>query len=157
MQIQKSNALIPSKPPNICSELHSLYYVLFSWDLCLVMYYFFFQIMLIKALGILLRDLVDVGHWTFILFWDPRGTWMFKVCSVVRSWGSWIIIFVSSRDPRDVGFLLCREIMGILDLDWAILSWDPVDLAFWYFIFVVSWFLPAAHVCLLQVYTLQVY
>ena len=133
MHIQKSTASSASKTLKICSELRCLGHVLFSWDLHLILYNFRCQMLRIITLGILLRDLVDLVPWTFIILldlvdqgssneihkilgiWDPQDL-MRSPGSVIRSWVSQIL-FVLSWDPGDLGSwsLFCGEILGILD------------------------------------------
>ena len=83
------------------------------------------------ALVISLRDPVDLVPLTFILFSRSCRSWIFKVCSVVRSWGSRILRIL---DPR---FLFHRGILEILDLEFLVMKWDPGDPGS--YIFALSW------------------
>ena len=151
----------------MCSDWHSLCYVILSWDLYLIFQHHCCQILLIIALGILIWDSRDLGYWAFILLWDPVES-RSSVYSVVRSWVSWFIIFIvcswililccGFQDPGDRGsyFLFSRELLAILGLDFVILSWDPVDHGSRYFVLASGpldlgiWFLTAANVWIIR-------
>ena len=62
------------------------------------------------ALGILLRDHADLVSLTFILAVRFCRSWIFKVCSSLRSWESWILRIL------DLNFLFHRGILEVLDL-----------------------------------------
>ena len=87
------------------------------------------------AVGILLRDPVDLLPRKFILFLRSCRPWILKACSVIGSWRSLVLRildpnFVFHRgilEILDPKFLLCREILEILDPDKVILPWNPVD------------------------------
>ena len=106
---------------------------------CIFFFFFCCEIVWVMVLGILLRDSVDLAPWTLVLILRSGWSWIFKVCSFVRSWGSyafgywilniwlivrswrsWILLFWflnwDSGDPRS-WTLFCRENLEILDLD----------------------------------------
>ena len=72
------------------------------------------------ALVISLRDPVDLVPLAFILFSGSCRSWIFKVCSVVRSWGSRILRILDSN-------FFHRGILEILDLEFWAMKWDPGD------------------------------
>ena len=100
-------------------------YQLFSWNLHLVFYSFCCQILWIMALDILLWDPVDLVHWTCTLFLKSCRSGIFKVCSVVRSWRSWILGILDPKfllhcgilETLDLGFCIWSGILEILDLN----------------------------------------
>ena len=55
------------------------------------------------------------------LFLRSCRSYIFKVCSVLISWGSWISCIL---DPN---FLFLLGILEILSLDVFVLKWDPGD------------------------------
>ena len=76
---------------------------IFAWNSYLVFYCYF-----------LLSDPVDHGSWDFVVGYCERGpwswtsvvvrswgSWIFKVCSIVRFHGCWILNFGSLWDPED--------------------------------------------------------
>ena len=105
----------------ICYELCFRDWVLFSWILHVLFYNFCCEILCIMAFGILLRDPVDLATLTVILFLRSCRSWIFKTCSVMRSWGSWILRIL---DPK---FVPHPGILKILNLDFFVLKWDPGD------------------------------
>ena len=76
---------------------------------------------------------MDYGSWHFVVgsygscnlninfVARSRRSWIFKVCSVLRTWGSLILRIL---DPK---FLFHHRILGILDLNLLLLQWDPGD------------------------------
>ena len=82
----------------------------------------------------LLSDPVDHGSWHFdagscgscilwtcILFLRSCRCWIFKVCSIMVFWVSWILRIL---DPN---FVLYHRILEILDFDDLVLKWDLWD------------------------------
>ena len=107
------------------------FHLLFSWNLNLAFDNFCSQIMWIMASVISSQDPVDLVPVIFILSSRSCRSWIFKVCSVVRSWGSRILQIL---DPR---FLFHRGILEILDLEFLVMKWDPWDPGS--YIFVLLW------------------
>ena len=114
MQLQKSSAPSPSKPPEICWDLLCLCYALFLWYLN-VLFYHCRQSQLIMALGILLWDPVELGHWTFSFAVRSCVFWIYKSRKVVRSGD--LGLFPLSWHPGDPRsrFLFCGGMLEILD------------------------------------------
>ena len=70
--------------------------------------------------GTFILFLRSCRSWVIALGYEPRA-WVFKVCSIMSSWGFgslWI------WDPK---FLFHHGIPKILDLDFLVLKWEPGD------------------------------